>query len=189
MTADNESQWISQAQSGDLKSYSKLATKYQDMIFTLALRMLKNKQDAEDTCQDVLIKIYKNIKLYKSHAPFSAWVYRICFNESINKIRKLKSSREDSDEHINSREDWIETNNILDSFDVSDRKNTIIQAMDSLSDENRFLVMAYYFEELSIKEIEKITELSISNIKIKLHRARKQLYKILSKPAIKERLL
>ncbi len=144
MTADNESIWISQAQNRDLKAYSILASKYQSMIFTLALRMLKNKQDAEDLCQDVLIKIYKNIKLYKHEAPFAAWIYRICYNESINKIRKLKSNREDTDEHINTREDWVETNSILNSFELSDKKETIIQNTQKCQFSQSIMTNYYY---------------------------------------------
>ncbi len=189
MHKDEELILIQSSQKGDIKAYGKLATKYQDMIFTLAVRMLKNRQDAEDLCQEVLIKIFKCISQYQSFSAFGAWVYRISYNECLNRIRKDKRNRETYDVSVNEKENWTETTNVLDSIEAQEKKAIIINALDELSEDDRFIIMAYYFEELPIKDICEITDLTESNIKVKLHRSRKQLYRILKNPQLKENLI
>jgi len=186
MERDEETEWILAAQNGDIGAFGKLAAKYQNMIFTLAKRILNNKHDAEDLSQEVLIKLFKSLPQYKAQAAFGAWVYRITYNESLNKIRKKKRNKETYDVTENEKENWTETKNVLDTIEAKDRKAIITDALDQLAESDRFLIMAYYFEELPIKEISDMTSLSESNIKIKLHRSRKSLFNILNTPILKE---
>ncbi len=189
MQSDQETKWILASQKGDVKAFGLLASKYQDTIYTLCRRMLKNNADAQDLCQDILIKMFKNISQYQNHSPFGAWVYRIGYNESINKLRKLKRSSEHMEALVNEREHWVETSNALKTLEKIEKKKVLIDAIHQLQESDRFLIMAYYFEELPIKEISAIIDLTESNIKIKLHRSRKQLHGILSASSIKENLI
>ena len=189
MDKDEELEWIKSSQNGDLVAFGKLATKYQNQVYTLAMRLLKNKHDAEDLSQDVLIKVFNSISQYKSHSPFGAWIYRITYNESINKIRKTKRNRETHELNDNSGSNWVDTKNALKTIETEERKEIILTALDKLSEIDRFLIMSYYFEELPIKEISDITGLSVSNIKIKLHRSRKVLSEFLNKSILTESLL
>lgn len=189
MLSDQEHIWIKASKQGDIKAFEKLAKSYQDMIYTLCYRILKNKDDANDLCQDVLIKMFRNIHQYEVQSPFGAWVYRICYNESINKIRKLKKAKENQDHYENQRENWLDTSNALNEMQKTEKKEILINAINQLPEPDSFVLLAYYFDELSVKEISEITDLSIGNIKVKLHRCRKLLYNYLSQPAIKEQLL
>jgi RNA polymerase sigma-70 factor (ECF subfamily) len=189
MDRDQESDWIRSSQNGDTIAYGKLVNKYQNMVYTLSLRMLKNNQDAQDLCQEVFIKVYRSLNQFSGSSAFGAWLYRITYNESLNNIKKLKRSRETFDVTENEKENWTETKNVLDSIQENDRKSIILKALDQLSTSDRFLILAYYFDELPIKEICSITNLTESNVKIKLHRSRKVLHKILNKPALKENLI
>lgn len=189
MNKDQESVWIEASQNGDIRAFGKLAQAYQDMIFTLASRLLNNQHDAEDLCQEVLLKIFMTIGQYKATAPFGAWVYRITYNESINRIRKLKRNKESYNIDTNLRENWVETSNVLNDIEEKERKELIVSALNKLPEEDRLLIMGYYFEELPVKELARVTDLSESNIKIKLFRSRKYLYQLLSVPSVKEKLL
>lgn len=186
MDKDEELELIKSSQKGDLKAFEILARKYQHIVFTLAMRILKNKHDAEDLSQDVLIKVFNSMHQYKASSPFGAWVYRITYNESINKYRKTKRVRETRELNESMNENWDETKNVLDSIESQERKAIILNAFNQLEESDRFLMMSYYFEELPIKEICDITSLSESNVKIKLYRSRKILKSILSKSLMKE---
>ncbi|MBT8229072.1 MAG: RNA polymerase sigma factor [Bacteroidia bacterium] len=189
MNKEQETVWIEASRNGDIQAFGKLAKAYQDMIYTLAYRLLNNQHDAEDLCQEVLLKIFRTIGQYKATAPFGAWVYRITYNESINRIRKLKRNKESYNIDTNLRENWVETSNVLNNIEEREKKKILLSALNKLPEEDRLLIMGYYFEELAVKELVEMTRLSESNIKIKLYRSRKFLFQILSVPSVKEKLL
>ena len=90
MNPEQEKVWIEKSKKGDLNAYGMLVRQYQDMVFNLCLRLLNNRHDAEDLSQEILIKLFKVIPKYEERAPFSAWIYRVAYNEGLNKIRSLK---------------------------------------------------------------------------------------------------
>jgi len=189
MTREEELYYIEKAQKGDLDAYAILARAYKDMIFTLSLRILKQREDAEDHTQDVLIKIFKNISKYRKGMPFAAWVYKVCYNACINRYRsdKRRKSRLSVNEHIH--EDWAQVNNALKEMETEETRYIVLNAIDRLSRTERLIVMSYYYESFSVSEIAEITGLTESNIKVKLFRARKTLYKLLEKTSVREKLL
>lgn len=189
MNEEQELQLIKAAQNGDTQAYGKLASQYQNMVFTLCMRMQNNREDAEDICQEILVKVFQRINKYSHQAPFGAWLYRLSYNENINMIRKNKRLGHTVDVTENEKENWTDTKNVLDTIEASERKEIILRALDTLGEVDRYLIMAFYFEELPIKEISVATGLTESNIKIKLHRSRKAMYAALNHPVLKENLI
>ncbi len=188
MQIENELDYINKAKDGDIDAYGIIAESYNDMIYTLAMRILNNREEAEDLCQEILIKLFKTLHKYKAQAPFGAWVYRISYNETINKYRSLKRHRgvfEPTSEHTDVR---AETSLVDDKMQHSERKMIILEALSSLSVQDKFLVHGFYFDDIPIKELAVITGLTESNIKIKLHRSRKKLFELLNKKHIIENL-
>ena len=175
MNSEQEKVWIEKSKKGDLQAYGMLVNQYQDMVFTLCVRLLNNRHDAEDLSQEILIKLFRVIHKYEEKAPFSAWVYRVSYNEGLNKIRALKRKRETLSIEDNDNLDWVETKNVLESMTLDEQKDKVLNTINSLKEDERFIVMAYYYEDIPLKEIASIMSLSESNVKIKLHRVRKQL--------------
>ena len=175
INSEQEKVWIERSVKGDLQAYGMLVKQYQDMVYTICLRMLSNQQDAEDLSQEILIKLYKVLHKYEAKAPFAAWVYRVAYNEGLNRIRSLKRKAYTVAIEDNENQDWAETKNMLDELALEEQKSMILEAIDSLKEDERFIVMAYYYDSVPLKELASIMNLTESNVKIKLHRARKQL--------------
>lgn len=169
--------YINLVKGGQSNAFSYIVEKYQDIVFSIALKVLRNRDDAEEMAQESFIKAYKSIHSFKGNAKFSTWLYRITYNTCISEIRKRKMHFS-STEEIEIKDEAQEIN--LDGIPEENRAKAIKEAMNQLPEDEYTLVLLYYFEEQSVEEISKVTGLSESNTKVKLFRARKKLYTILN---------
>ncbi len=177
--SNNDKKIIQLVKKGDVSSFSILVERYQDMAFTLALSILKNREDAEEVAQDAFVKAYKNLGSFKGKSKFSTWFYQIVYRTSLSKLRVAKH-RYESIDNLSSKQgdpDSFEQNKI----DRLDKKKMLKAAINQLKEDEGFLVILYYYQELNIEEIAQCTDFSVSNIKVKLFRARKNLYNIMQK--------
>ncbi len=165
---------ITQIKKGDISAYASLVNRYQNMAFTLALSITKNKEDAEEVAQDAFVKAYKKLDTFKGKSKFSTWLYQIIYRTALSKIRNKKDIWVSTDEN--------EKRNInfgsyeQDYLERLDKKKILKLALNKLNEDEGFLLILYYYQELSIDEICSLTEYTESNVKVKLHRARKNLY-------------
>ena len=160
-----------------LKNHSRamscLVDRYKGMVFTLSYRILKNELDAEEAAQDSFIKAFKALNTFRFDCKFSTWLYRICYNNAISKARVYKPIQVDAD----TRPDIpYEAISALDSLSAKDRNKYLGKAMEMLDSDESAILTLFYVEGNSINEIVTITDLSESNVKVKLHRGRKKLY-------------
>lgn len=160
-----------------LKNHSRamscLVDRYKGMVFTLSYRILKNELDAEEAAQDSFIKAFKALSTFRFDCKFSTWLYRICYNNAISKARVYKPVLVDAD----ARPDIpYEAISALDSLSAKDRNRYLSKAMEKLDSDESAILTLFYVEGDSINEIVAITDLSESNVKVKLHRGRKKLY-------------
>ncbi len=169
--------YINLVKGGQSNAFSYIVEKYQDIVFSIALKVLRNRDDAEEMGQESFIKAYKSIHSFKGNAKFSTWLYRITYNTCISEIRKRKMHFS-STEEIEIRDETQEIN--MDGIPEENRAKAIKEAMNQLPEDEYTLILLYYFEEQSVEEISKVTGLSESNTKVKLFRARKKLYTILN---------
>lgn len=169
--------YINLVKGGQSNAFSYIVEKYQDIVFSIALKVLRNRDDAEEMAQESFIKAYKSLHTFKGNAKFSTWLYRITYNTCISEIRKRKMHFS-STEEIEIKDEAQEIN--LDGIPEENRAKAIKEAMNQLPEDEYTLVLLYYFEEQSVEEISKVTGLSESNTKVKLFRARKKLYTILN---------
>lgn len=169
--------YINLVKGGQSNAFSYIVEKYQDIVFSIALKVLRNRDDAEEMAQESFIKAYKSAHTFKGNAKFSTWLYRITYNTCISEIRKRKMHFS-STEEIEIKDEAQEIN--LDGIPEENRAKAIKEAMNQLPEDEYTLVLLYYFEEQSVEEISKVTGLSESNTKVKLFRARKKLYTILN---------
>lgn len=167
----NSSLYIEQAKQGDTTAFAWIVSTYSPMIWTIAMNILNNREDAEDLTQEIFIKLFKSLNQYKAEAEFSTWIYRIAYNTSLSEIRKRKIAWVSIEENIVSIDEPDET----DLPDTEIKLQHLEEAIKKLSPEEQFLVSLYYKEDLPVGAIAKISQLSESNIKVKLYRARKKL--------------
>lgn len=169
--------YIDKVISGQTSYYSYIVDKYKDIVFSIALKVLKNREDAEEIAQESFIKAYKSLHTFKGKAKFSTWMYRITYNTCISEVRK-KKIRYTSTDDIQVGEEAEEMN--FDGIPEENREKVVKAALEKLPEDEYTLVLLYYFEDQTIDEISKVTGLSESNAKVKLFRARKKLHTILN---------
>lgn len=163
---------IEKIKEGDEASYKLLIERHQNYAFTIAVRVVQNKEDAEEIAHDAFLKAFKSINNFKMESKFTTWFYRIVVNMAISKRRKKQIQTEDIDEsnigHYGTFED-------VDQMGADDRRFFIDKAMSYLNDEERTYLTLYYFDEMNLEEVEAITGTDKNNLKVKIFRARKKL--------------
>lgn len=179
----NDQHYINQVIVGNSNAFAVLVNQYKDLVFTLAFKMLKNKEEAEEVSQDTFIKVFNSLNKFKGESKFSTWIYKITYNTCLDRLKKSKKENsvlyiEDFNEH---QVRTIES--VLDTFNEKERIQKIQECLQLLPSEEAFLLTLYYFDNQPIDEIAKIIDCNSNNVKIKLFRSRKKLALIL-----KERL-
>lgn len=160
---------------GDTNAFGFLVNRYKHMVFTLAMKMIKNTEEAEEISQDVFLKAYHALDKFKGEAKFSTWIYKITYFRSLDYIKKQKrrlrtSSIDDEVEyHLPS------VDNTLAELEVDERKKTIRKAIGNLPENDALVITLHYLEELSLKEISDIMDLPVNTLKVRLFRSRKRL--------------
>ncbi|HKJ79161.1 MAG TPA: sigma-70 family RNA polymerase sigma factor [Prolixibacteraceae bacterium] len=177
MEYEGDNYYIEKVLAGQTNYFSYLVDRYQNIVFSIALKVLKNREDAEEMAQESFIKVYKSLNSFRGKAKFSTWLYRITYNTCISATRKKKYHFTSTDD-IQIEDDSQDIN--LDGIPEENRARYIQAALEKLSEDEYTLVLLFYFEDQTIEEVSKVTGLSESNTKVKLYRARKKLYKILS---------
>ena len=164
-----DSQILRDAISGDRDALSSLINKYKDIAFNLAISIVKNQEDAKDIIQESFLKVLENIHKFRNDSKFSTWLYKIVYNQSIGLVQK-KGKMEFQDFSKDSiAHKMFETDIEIDRYEA------LYNAIDQLAEAEYTLIQLYYMAEKSIKDIHQITGMSVSNIKVSLHRARKKL--------------
>ncbi len=93
MDRTDDRQLIRRLQVGDEEAVRELADRYSHRIFQMALRHMKNREDAEEVTQDVLLKVYRKIDKFRGDAALSSWIYRITFNTAMSRLRTRRAER------------------------------------------------------------------------------------------------
>lgn len=175
----NDQHHINLVLDGDTNAFSVLVNRYKDLVFTLTLRMLKNREEAEEVAQDTFVKVYKSLSKFKGDSKFSTWIYKIAYNTSLDRLKKNKKFINDVAINEFTEHQLITIDNALDKIENKEREKAIQDCIALLPSEDSFLLTLYYFEELSLDEISKTIGIKPNNVKVKLFRSRKKLATIL----------
>lgn len=186
MKYKEDSEYILAIKNGDKKAFGTLVQKHQSYAYTLAIRILKNQEDAQEVAQDSFIKIFHHIHEFQEKSTFKTWLYKIVYHEALGVLRKKKRQFVSIEDFHEDHLDQVEYQSGLDLLEENERKTIIRQALHQLKPAESAILTLYYLDEQSIKEIEDITNFTESNIKILLHRGRKSLVKELNKTHHKE---
>ncbi|HMK19353.1 MAG TPA: sigma-70 family RNA polymerase sigma factor [Chitinophagaceae bacterium] len=171
---DNEI--ISRVLKGEQNAYAELVNRYQAYVFTLVLRMIKTREDAEEVAQDVFIKAYRSLADFRGESKFSTWLYTIASTTSITFLRKKKL-----DVHSLDNEKVFEVADSKDSglranlVEQKSRVNMVNEAIAMLSPDDAQIITLFYKAEQNLEEISRILRLETNTVKVRLHRARTRL--------------
>jgi len=175
MSKNKDQIYIDKVLQGNTQAYTYLVDTYKDLVFTIANNIVKNNAEAEDISQEVFIKVFKQLGAFKGNSKFSTWLYTITFRTAISATRKSGLILKDIDENLlnNYSDDGLV--NQLKLLQQEDQKYFINQAIKALPELDALVLTLYYLHENTTEEIEEITGFTKSNIKVRMHRARKKL--------------
>lgn len=186
MLTNKEKELIKKVCNGNTVAFSGLVDDYKDLVYTLSLRMLGNREDAEEVSQDVFIKVFTALNTFKGDSKLSTWMYRIAYNACLDRIKKNKKQRVHVEVEQVRKVALMEMENALDKMVQEERTMLINACLAKLPPEDAAIISLFYFEERSLLEMEKILDLSANTIKVRLFRARKKLATIMERNLDKE---
>jgi RNA polymerase sigma-70 factor (ECF subfamily) len=186
---------VTLAKNGNTSAFEKLIKKYEDSIFSLAYRILQDKEEAYDVLQETALSAFKNLKRFKGKSSFSTWIYRIALNFALMRKRKQKSLAKkmaviptDDETKIYDSVESEEVKNIQNVYDnplknleQQELINILNDSLNKLPEKYRTVFILKELEGRPVEEIAKILNLSTSAIKTRLHRSRMYLKELMGK--------
>lgn len=180
----NDKELVSEFKAGDVSAFEQLLERHEERVYSLALRITRNQEDAEEVLQDVFTSVYKKIDLFEGKAAFSSWVYRITANTSFMLLRKRRQRPTVSIEDLPlnlKRQKMEKTDSLnLDAFSCcynSELQEVIAKALKKIPAEYRDVFVLRDIDGMSNQEVGETLKLSIPAVKSRLHRARIMLKK------------
>lgn len=152
---------------GKIDQFRIIVERYQDKIFSIGMRFFKNRDDAGDFTQDVLIKAYENLATYQGKAPFRYWITRVAWNLGINRLKKEKPEANVDEIPLRDRADSPEG-----SQASRDIREILLAAIEGLPENYRVCLDLYFFWGFKYEEIQKITDIPVNTIKSHVLRAK-----------------
>jgi len=159
------------AAAGDAEAFDLLMKRYGDRVFRLALRMLRNREDAEDVQQEAFLRAYRKLHTLRGDSSFATWIYaitaRLCLSRKRRSAAQPEEVREPPGEFSDTDCDPQER---LAAADAAAR---VQQALDELSPPDRLLILLKYVEDLTHEEIARILRCSVQSSRSRLTRAKR----------------
>ncbi len=171
--SDNEI--ISQVLNGDQQAYAGLVNRYQNYVFTLASRMIKSREDAEEVAQDVFIKAYKYLPDFRGASKFSTWLYTIVNTTAITFLRKKKLEIHSLDNEKVFEAADRDSGMRADMVEQKSKQAMVNNAIALLNPDDAIIITLFYKGEQSLEEIAGILKVETNAAKVRLHRARTRL--------------
>ncbi|MFM8369000.1 MAG: RNA polymerase sigma factor [Chloroflexota bacterium] len=176
---NEEQTWVALAQQGDDEAFTKLVETYQTPVFNLCYRMLGEPELAEDAAQETFLRAYQHLHRYDQKRPFPTWLLSIAAHYCIDRLRRRKFSMfsmDVEDEDGNSFEipdmDAPSPEGEAITGQTNERVHAMLKDLDAT---DRAAIIMRYWYDYSEKEIAESLNLTVSAVKSRLHRARKEL--------------
>lgn len=167
---------------GDEEAFEELVIRYEIKIYSACFYFLKNKEDAEDAAQDVIIKLYRKLHTFRKEAAFSTWLNYVTANTCRDILRKKKRNTViHLDADIQTEKGQIKRElpsgepGPQDLIEGKELSTLVIGALFLLSEDHRNVLLMREYQSLTYEEIAEILEISLGTVKSRLYRARKEL--------------
>ena len=180
--SSNDHELVGRMQAGDSAAVAELASTFGPRIQQLALRYVKNWEDAEEVTQDVLLKVYRKIDAFRGDAALSSWIYRITFNTAMSRLRTARASRtaevhrtdlppgESGEVQSSEPADW---SSLADDHVLrGEMRSRLIEALKHLPMVYRVPVILRDIQGMSTEEASAVLRVKPQTLKSRLHRGR-----------------
>ncbi len=155
---------------GDPEAFAALVEQYEKPVYNLALRMLRNSEDARDIAQTVFMKAYQNLSNYDPQYKFYSWIYRMAINESLNILRMRGRNAGPIDERL--AEDSAGPPELLAADQT---REVVLEAVERLKPEHRAVIVLRYFVDRNYEDMGEILGIDAKTVKSRLYTARQLL--------------
>ena len=170
-------EFVQKALAGDLNAFGQLVNKYQGAVYGLAFHLVGNFADAQDLAQEAFIKAFQNLSQLKDYTKFAYWLKQITANTCHRWLRQRQRERSYLGflHEIDEQSEGMHTASPDELAESKERIQTVRQAINNLTENNRIVLTLFYMDGLSYRDISEFLGLSVSTIKSRLHHARKKL--------------
>jgi len=169
-----EAEWIALAQDGDIGAFENLVNTYQSAVYHLCFRMMGSHQEAEDAAKETFLRAFIHIQHYDNRRSFSTWLLSIAAHYCIDQLRKRRMK-------VLSLEDLTQ-GEVADKsplpevlYHLNENRRKEQNLLESLNSVDRAVVVMFYWYDFSYEEIAEALHLTVSAVRRRLHRARKEL--------------
>ena len=167
---------ITQVLGGNQQAYALLVDRYQNFVFTIVLRYIKSREDAEEVSQDVFVKAYRSLADFKGAAKFSTWLYTVTTTTCITFLRKKKLEVHSLDnEKVFAAAGNLDSGMSANQIEQKSRVNMVNEAIKMLGPDDAQVLTLFYKGEQTLDEIASIMGKETNAVKVQLHRARARL--------------
>lgn len=178
---------IVEFQKGDQQSFEELISRYSNKVFSLASRLTRNPEDAEEVLQDVFVTVHRKIGGFEGKSSFSSWLYRVTVNAAFMKLRKRKQEQTVPLEELVQQAQVVPALKSPESSFVDSQtiRNEMLEALEAairkLPDDYRPVFILRDVDGLTSREVSKILDLTVPAVKSRLHRSRLMLRRRLNR--------
>jgi RNA polymerase sigma factor (sigma-70 family) len=165
---------IQRVLAGEKKAFAELVERHKDKAMTLAIRMLKNREDAEEALQDAFVRAFHALPRFEWKASFSTWFYRIVYNVCATALSKKEEAREISLQEEGEREIEISSDELTPDveYESTEFQTIVTEEIEKLPEVYASALTLFFVQEMSYEEIAGVTGLPLGTVKVRLFRAR-----------------
>lgn len=172
MGPEQEKELVEAVLNNDKRAFEVLVGQYERLILHIIFPVIKSNEDRKDLLQEVLIRIYQNLGMFRFKSKLSTWIGNIAYNATINYVKKKKLPLA-SPENLNQSEDWvIERLNPEQEFIARELEATVFGVMGKLPPIQQMVLRLFHHDEMTLDEICEVTKLPVNTVKSHLFRGR-----------------
>jgi RNA polymerase sigma-70 factor (ECF subfamily) len=171
----SDNYYVEKIRSGETGCFAPLLEKYGKQVFSLIVKIVGNREDAEELAQDVFLKAFDALPSFRGDCSFSTWIYRIAYNMAISATRRKNMEFVQVDENVMSNISDEPDEPLCETNVAEERIVYLNLALERLTSEERAMIVLFYKDNKSMEEIAVITGLTETNVKTKIFRIRKKL--------------
>lgn len=167
---------VERVKGGEQRAFRLLVARYQSFVYTLIVRMVRDRQLAEDLAQETFLQMYRSLASFDARAKFSTWLYRIARNKVIDWSRSRAHKEQQGERELH--DVFCTEDSVEDEVIRRDATRQLLQLMERLPDHYRAVLWMYYVHDLTGKEIAEQLHIPYRTVQTRIARGKKQLYKL-----------
>lgn len=170
---EQEDSWIFASQRGDVRAFNRLVLKWEKTVYNVALRMLRDREEAAEVTQEVFLLAFRSICRFRRDAKFSTWIYRIALNHCVTRLKQRPPGTHYSLDHDSETEKPAHQLQVAASqvgeLMRQEQRNRVLSALSHLPADQKAVIELKFFQERTFEEISAILETPLSTIKSRLY--------------------